>query len=118
MDERGWMQIYQMLEKGADIHPQLLQQAETHKGAMGQTFFHWVCLEGSLEAIQRLIVAGVNIDSQNALGNTALMEVAAAGREDVFYLLKGAGADMTIRNHDDEDIHEYLELYGIELPDD
>lgn len=116
--ERLWLELYRLLEQGATLHPRLLQDAESQRGPLGESFLHWVVLEGSAETVSRLLVAGVAVDRRNHLGNTALMEAAANGRWDVVRVLLEGGADRSLRNHDDECLEDYLELHGLELPDD
>ncbi len=116
--EHIWMRLYQLLVRGAEPHPSLVAEAERFRGPMGQKFLHWLCLEGDVSCIARCFDAGVHLDGQDELGNTALMEAAAAGRWDVVKALLAAGASPRIVNYDGEDLEDYLELYGIEIPDD
>ena len=116
--EHVWMRLYQLLMRGAEPHPSLVAEAERFRGPMGQTFLHWLCLEGEVACIARFIAAGIDLDGQDELGNTALMEVCAAGRWEVARALLAAGASTKIVNFDGEDLEDYLDLYGIELPDD
>ncbi len=116
--ESLWLELYRLLEQGASLHPKLLADAENQRGPLGESLLHWVVLEGSAETVGRLVAAGVAVNRRNHLGNTALMEAAANGRWDVVRVLLEGGADRSLRNHDDESLEDYLELYGMELPDD
>ena len=116
--EHVWMRLYRLLMQGVEPHPSVITAAEQYRGPMGQTFLHWLCLEGDVACIERFITAGIDLDGQDELGNTALMEVAAAGRWDVARALIAAGASSRIVNFDGEDLADYLELYGVEVPAD
>ena len=59
----------------------------------------------------------MELDAQDELGNTPLMEAATAGRTDVIPVLIAAGASRTITNFDAEDLADYLDLYGLDLTD-
>lgn len=60
------------------------------------------CYADDSKCIEALINAGINIDHQNAAsGATALIFAASSGREDVVTQLLAAGADPTIKTHDD-----------------
>ncbi len=112
-----WMRIYTLAQAGAEPHPQLIQQADAERGPLGESFLHWLCLEGDTAVIDRILGADLDVNVQNALGNTPLMEAAAQGRWDLAKVLVRHGADPELRNHDGEDLSEYLELYGVELPE-
>jgi uncharacterized protein len=60
------------------------------------------CYADDSKCIKALINAGINIDHQNAAsGATALIFAASSGRENVVTQLLAAGADPTIKTHDD-----------------
>lgn len=60
------------------------------------------CYADDSKCIEALINAGINIDHQNAAsGATALIFAASSGRENVVTQLLAAGADPTIKTHDD-----------------
>ena len=115
--EHSWMRFYQLLKKGAEPHPSLTMEVQAHRGPIGQPFLHWLCLEAEADVIKRAIKTGLEIDAQDELGNTALMEAAAAGRTEVVSALLSAGASSTITNFDGEDLADYLDLYGLEIPE-
>jgi len=60
------------------------------------------CYADDSDCIDALIQAGININHQNsASGATALIYAASSGREIVVAQLLAAGADPTIKTHDD-----------------
>lgn len=60
------------------------------------------CYADNSDCITALIQAGININHQNsASGATALMFAASSGREQVVEQLLAAGADPTLKSHDD-----------------
>lgn len=85
---------------------------------MGHSLLHWLCLEAEVSVIESAIKAGLRLNVQDDLGNTALMEAVAAGRTEVVAALVAAGASTSIVNFDGEDLADYLELYELVLPDD
>lgn len=115
--ESLWLQVYRLVERGADPHPQLIEQADAHRGPVGESFLHWICLEGDAAVIDRLLECNIDVNPQDDLGNTPLMQTVASGRWDVARVLMRHGADPEIRNHDGEDLADYAELHGVELPD-
>lgn len=115
--ESLWMHVYRLSAQGVDPHPLLVAEADVHTGPLGRSFLHWLCLEGSADVIDRLLAYDVDVNPQDALGNTPLMEAAGAGRWDVARVLLRHGADPEIVNHDGEDLADYLALRGVEPPD-
>jgi ankyrin repeat protein len=115
--ENAWMRYYQLLKQGVDPHPELVNEVQSLRGRMGQTVLHWLSLEAEVEIIERAIQSGLQLDMQDDLGNTALMEAAVAGRTDVMAALVSAGASLSIVNFDGEDVADYMDLYGLSLPD-
>ena len=111
-----WMQLYRLCAQGADPHPMLVEKADARTGPLGRSFLHWLCLEGQAEIIDRLLGYDVDVNPQDALGNTPLMEAAAAGRWDVVRVLLRHGADPDIVNHDGDSLTDYLALRGMKLP--
>ncbi|MDO9163340.1 MAG: ankyrin repeat domain-containing protein [Methylococcaceae bacterium] len=60
------------------------------------------CYADNSDCIAALIQVGININHQNlASGATALMFAASSGREQVVEQLLAAGADPTLKSHDD-----------------
>jgi len=60
------------------------------------------CYADNSDCITALIQAGININHQNsASGATALIYAASSGREIVVAQLLAAGADPTLKSHDD-----------------
>ncbi len=60
------------------------------------------CYAESIDCIKALILAGINVNHQNsASGATALIFAASSGREAVVEQLLSAGADPTLKTHDD-----------------
>lgn len=60
------------------------------------------CYAGNSDCIDTLIQAGADIDHQNsASGATALIFAASSGREKVVEQLLAAGADPSLKTHDD-----------------
>jgi len=114
--EHAWMQLYALLEQGAAPHPSLVAAVDEYRGPMGQTFLHWLCLEAKVEHIHSVVKAGMALDGQDEMGNTAMMEAAAAGRWDVAAVLLEGGASLSIENYDGEDLEGYLELWGVDIP--
>ena len=112
-----WMRVYTLARAGATPHPQLIEQADAVRGPLGESFLHWLCLEGDAAVVDRILSADIDVNVQNGLGNTPLMEAAAQGRWDLARVLIRHGADPELRNYDGEDLAEYLELYGVELPE-
>ncbi len=115
--EHAWMRFYQLLRQGVDPHPSLTNEVKSLRGPLGQSILHWLCLEADVAIIERALKAGVELDAQDELGNTPLMEAATAGRTDVIPVLIAAGASRTITNFDGEDLADYLDLYGLDLTD-
>ncbi len=111
------MRYYQLLKQGVDPHPELVNEVQSLRSRMGQTVLHWLSLEAEVEIIERAIQSGLQLDMQDDLGNTALMEAAVAGRTDVMAALVSAGASLSIVNFDGEDVADYMDLYGLSLPD-
>jgi len=60
------------------------------------------CYADSRDCIEALIHAGIDINYQNsASGATALIYAASSGRDNVVEQLLAAGADPTLKTHDD-----------------
>ena len=115
--ESLWLHVYRLMAQGVEPHPMLIEQADAYTGALGRSFLHCLCLEGDSQVIDRVLGFDVDVNPQDELGNTPLMETAAAGRWDVVRVLLRHGADPEIINHDGEDLADYLMLRGVELPD-
>ncbi len=116
--ENAWMRLYKLLVQGIEPFPTLIEEAQALRGSMGHSLLHWLCLEAEVSVIESAIKAGLRLDVQDDLGNTALMEAVAAGRTEVVAALVAAGASTSIVNFDGEDLADYLELYELVLPDD
>ena len=60
------------------------------------------CYAESIDCIEALIISGIKVNHQNsASGATALIFAASSGRETVVERLLAAGADPTLKTHDD-----------------
>ena len=60
------------------------------------------CYAESIDCIEALVLAGINVNHQNsASGATALIFAASSGRETVVEQLLAAGADPAFKTHDD-----------------
>ena len=61
---------------------------------------HIAALQGNLEAIQRHIHVGSDLNMKDAYGSTALIVAATFGQTDVAKALINAGADITFTNNE------------------
>ena len=111
------MHVYRLVVQGVDPHPMLIEQADAYSCGLGRSFLHWLCLEGDPKMIDQLLGYDIDVNPQDELGNTPLMESAAAGRWDVARVLLRHGADPEIINHDGENLEDYLALRGVDLPE-
>ena len=60
------------------------------------------CYAESIDCIEALLLSGINVNHQNsASGAIALIFAASSGRESVVEQLLAAGADPTLKTHDD-----------------
>ena len=66
-------------------------------GSVGQTPLMVAAESGSVEALQRLLDSGANVDERDALNHTALMYAARGGRDAHVEALMRAGADARTR---------------------
>jgi ankyrin repeat protein len=63
------------------------------RNSVGETPFHFLVVENALEAVSFLVEKGADINSQNALGDSALCEAMSLGYYDMVDLLLRLGAD-------------------------
>jgi len=121
---RDWLQnnyfsvAQPVLKNGADIYPLILASQQGRADVVrflleqdaaldvvdqyGNNALWAACYADNSDCIDALIHAGVDIDHQNAVsGATALIFAASTGREKVVGQLLAAGADTTLKTHDD-----------------
>ena len=121
---RDWLQnnyfsvAEPVLKNSADIYPLILasQQGRSdvvnyliEQNAVLDVIDHYgnnalwaACYAESIDCIEALIFSGIKVNHQNsASGATALIFAASSGREAVVERLLAAGAEPTLKTHDD-----------------
>ena len=121
---RNWLQnnyfsvAQPVLKNSADIYPLILASQQGRSDVVdflieqnaapdvrdqyGNNALWAACYADNNDCIDALINAGVDIDHQNsASGATALIFAASSGREKVVEQLLAAGADPSLKTHDD-----------------
>lgn len=71
------------------------------KNIDGNTALWNACFGQDYKCVELLVDAGINLDTTNDNGVTALMYCASAGKEDMVKLLLEFGADKEVKNLDD-----------------
>jgi ankyrin repeat protein len=112
-----WIELYNILESGANPYPQLVEKCKSSRTGIGETMLHWYAIEGSPDVLQKLINLGLEVNVQNSFGNTPIMECAQISRWDNARVLFSNGADLKITNEDGLDFFSYLSEYDIDIPD-
>ena len=112
-----WIELYTILETGEIPGQQLVEKCKSSRTGIGETMLHWYAIEGSPDVLQQLINLGFEVNARNNFGNTPIMECAQINRWDNVRVLFLNGADLTIANEDGLDFNEYLQEYGISIPE-
>ena len=111
-----WYQFRNQLSSGhfdeaqtlLDKNPQLLFETN----GIGETVLHFLAVENNLKAVSWLHERGANINTQNEFGAPPLFEIALLKyRELVLWFLKN-GADLKLRDNENQTVFEYLSDYG------
>ena len=106
--QEGCVEANKLLEDGGEIPSGLLNTIRNIKNALEETFLHWYVLEGEAKVVEKIIMLGFDVNTQNKFGNTPLMECALIDKWDMVELLLKNGADPEIKNRDNENAIESL----------
>lgn len=106
--QEGCVKAYKLLEDGGEIPSGLLNTIKNNKNALEETFLHWYVLERGAKVVEKIIVLGFDVNTQNKFGNTPLMECALIDKWDMVELLLKNGADPKIKSRDNENAIESL----------
>lgn len=106
--QEGWIEAYDLLDKGSELPQELLAIIKSNHNSLKETFLHWYALEGEVRVVKKIIDLGFDLNTQNKYGNTPLMECALIDRWDMVELLLSCGADPMIVNHDNDNAVESL----------
>ena len=104
----GWIEAYALLEEGEELPDPLKERVLSNRNGIGETMLHWYCIEGESAIIEKIIELGFDVNTTNEFNNTPLFECAKIGRWDTVEILFKYGADISIKNHSNESIVEYL----------
>lgn len=74
---------------------------------MGETMLHWYAIEGEVHVVEKLILMGFDVNTQNEFLTTPLFECTMMKRWDMVTLLLKHGADTMIKNQIDETVWEW-----------
>ncbi len=85
-----------MVKELLESHPSLLLSTSTFNTARP---LHWAAAQGHANLIPLLLEADSNINTQDALGNTALHLAAQNGHEDIVLDLIARGAQKNLINN-------------------
>lgn len=105
----GWTEVYGLLEEGKPIPRELFSTVISNRSGLGETMLHWYAIEGDPDVLEKIIGLGFEVNTTNEFGQTPLFESAIIGRWDNVEVLLKHGADVSIRNKNDETIFDYLE---------
>lgn len=106
--QEGCVEAYKLLEDGSEISSGLLNTIRNIKNALEETFLHWYVSEGEAKVVEKIIMLGFDVNTQNKFGNTPLMECVLIDKWDMVELLLKNGADPEIKNRDNENAIESL----------
>ncbi len=106
--QEGCVEAYKMLEDGGEIPSGLFNTIRNNKNALEETFLHWYVLERGAKVVEKIIMLGFDVNTQNKFGNTPLMECALIDKWDMVKLLLKNGADPEIKSRDNENAIESL----------
>lgn len=106
--QEGCVEAYKLLEDGGEIPSGLLNTIKNNKNALEETFLHWYVLERGAKVVEKIIMLGIDVNTQNKFGNTPLMECALIDKWDMVELLLKNGADPEIKSRDNENAIESL----------
>lgn len=106
--QEGCVEAYKLLEDGSEIPSGLLNTIRNIKNALEETFLHWYVSEGEAKVVEKIIMLGFDVNTQNKFGNTPLMECVLIDKWDMVELLLKNGADPEIKNRDNENAIESL----------
>ena len=106
--QEGCVEAYKLLEDGGEIPSGLLNTIRNIKNALEEIFLHWYVLEGEAKVVEKIIMLGFDVNTQNKFGNTPLMECALIDKWHMVELLLKKGADPEIKNRDNENAIESL----------
>jgi ankyrin repeat protein len=80
----------------------------------GNTILHHMCSSGELDTIKESIHRIVDImDVKNMYHETAVLTACKRGYEDIYYVLKGSKADLSIKDSFGNTVYHYICLKGI-----
>jgi ankyrin repeat protein len=108
MQQEGWVEAYELLDKGCEIPSTLFAIIKNNRNSLNESFLHWYALEGEVRVVDKIIDLGFDLDTQNKFGNTPLMECALIDKWDMAELLLARGADPMVKNNDNENALESL----------
>ena len=86
----------------------------SNRNGIGETMFHWYAIEGELNVVRKILEMGFDVNTQNEFGKTPLFECVVIERWDMVEMLLANGADLSVKDHNDEDIWEYLAYFEYE----
>ena len=104
---RGHRDCVQLLcERGADVNA---------KDKEGMTALHRAVVRGNIAVVQLLWKQGANIEAnEDRFGNTALINAAGSGKNQIAVILLQAGANVSRTNHQGATALAYAASYGHE----
>ncbi|MEO6184720.1 MAG: ankyrin repeat domain-containing protein [Steroidobacteraceae bacterium] len=79
---------------------QAVAQTPADDPADGTTPLHWAVYNNDVQAVNKLLAAGTNVNARNDYGSTPLSEAAVVGNVEVVRKLLAAGADVESANAD------------------
>lgn len=89
----GWIDLYSLLESGAEPPPELVAQCRSNRTTgTEETMLHWYAIEGEPRVVQRLIELGFEVDVTCSSGATPIQHAATLRRWDMVRVLRDAGA--------------------------
>ncbi len=115
--QEEWIRLYDVLSKDVEPNIKLVEKCMGSRNGIGETMLHWYSLEGDPKVLEKLILLGFDINTQNDFGNTPVMEASFIGRWDNVLVLINHGARLDIINENNENYFEYLEVYEKEIPE-
>ena len=106
----GWMEAYDLLVENKVLPGELQEIVTKNRNGLGETMLHWYAIEGDTKVVEKIIDLGLDVNTQNKFLQTPLFECVSIERWDMVKLLLDSGADIGIKNQNDETIWQYLEF--------